>query len=129
MIEDRILFSLPVDPEMYLAALAAVQDYGWQLVRQKEQHKRKGEWLLAVHSPNPQLDFLKPCFPEGTQFVDEWNPRRGDWDMVMELNAGIAYEFSIATKQSAASMFGIMIGAGPATEFPDLSKLKLGEPL
>lgn len=140
MVEDRILFGMPLAPELYLAALAAVQDYGWQLVRQKESRRRKGEWLLAIHNPNPQLKFLNPCFPQkgdwfeengkrfecpvDTVFVDEWDPKREDWDLVYGMSADVAYEFSEPTKKTAAEMFGLLIGSGPATELPDLAKIR-----
>lgn len=144
---DKILFGMPEDPELFLAALAAVQDYGWHLVRQLEFKQRDADWVLGIHVPNHQLDFLRPCFPwkgdwfeepdptgDGmkrytnpvdTTFVQEWTPKRGEWDFVYRFDPEVAYSISETSEIHAATAFGILIGAAPEPEFPSLDRLHL----
>src|SRR6266404_1252385 len=102
---DNILFGLPSDPEMFLAALSTVQDYQLQLQKQIKFQQKWGDWFLAVYSPNKELDFFKPCFPKNVAFLDEWEPRRGDWDYVYKFDQEVAYDLSIATEQHVTAAF------------------------
>ena len=91
---DSILFGMPEDPEMFLAALATVQDYVAQLKKQVKDRRKHGEWFVAVHLVK-EFEFFKCCFPEEIVFVDEWNPVRGEWDYVYKFDAEVAYDLSL----------------------------------
>src|SRR5882724_4617670 len=120
--QDSILFGMPEDPEMFLVALSTVQDYVVQLKKQIADRRKTGAWFVAVHLA-PQFDFLKGCFPEEVVFVDEWNPMRGEWDLVYKFDAEVAYRLSLPTEQHATTSFGILVGADPP-HLPNLDWLK-----
>jgi len=119
---DSILFGMPEDPEMFLAALATVQDYVAQLKKQVKDRRKHGEWFVAVHLVK-EFEFFKCCFPEEIVFVDEWNPVRGEWDYVYKFDAEVAYDLSLPTQQHVTTCFGILVGADPAM-VPDLSAVE-----
>jgi len=120
---DNILFGMPESPEMFLAALSTVQDFAKQLSAQVRMGRKLSGWFLAAHVPNRELDFLKPCFPEEMAFLDEWEPKRGEWDYCYRFDEEASYRLSIPTEQHVTTCFGIMVGADPA-QLPDLSAVK-----
>jgi len=121
-VRDKVIFSLPEDPEMMMAAMAAVQDYVFQLDKQVQNQIKNSNWELEVYSPNKSMDFLKPAFDERVKFVDEYKPTRAEYDFAHKFDPLMAYDFSVKTERHVTDVFGIMIGAAPM-EVPFLRKI------
>lgn len=119
--QDSILFGMPEDPEIFLAALSTIQDYVTQLKKQYKEGRKEGGWFVAAHVVK-ELEFLKCCFPPEVVFVDEYLPIRGEWDYVFKFDVETAYSLSLPTEQHVTTSFGIMLGADPK-ELPDMSGL------
>lgn len=118
---DRMLFGMPSDYEMFLAALAAVQDYQHQQERQVELKAKDPDYTIHIYiPPGYGLEYLKPAFGKDVKFVDEYRPNRTDYDLAVTFNPESGYRLSEAGQRHASQAFGVQIGSDPES-LPDLS--------
>ena len=157
---EKVIFDMPSDPEMFLAALSAVQ--GWRteqdlqiehtlaqidkVDKDNEQAYRNkaypfGKYALLcnqsakyrkdandrrydiyVHLPDRNYDIFRQAFGNVT-FVDEYNPKRGDWDLAFQFTEDKAWAVAATTEKHAAIAMGLLVGA-EASSLPDLSAIQ-----
>lgn len=117
---EKILLGMPEDFEMFLASLAAVQDYVYQQHRQEELGAKSQEWSVDVWLPDHE--FMKPAFPPEVNFVEDWNPRRGEYDLAYRFFPTVAYGLAARSDKHAAQAFGVLVGSDPGS-LPDLSRV------
>ena len=121
-IHERHFYWMPDSTEMFVAALAAVQDY------QKWLAKRHVVPEIHVYCKNPNAHFLfqaihKNVVPElRVEYLD-----LRAFDQSVRFDEEAAYKLSINTEKHASQMFGIQIGSEPQKSVPDLSCMNVPE--
>lgn len=120
---ERHFYSMPDTCEMFLAALAAIQDY------YKWLEKRDVRTEITVHCPNPKLEFLVPAIAKDEQGVikevrtDIAGLTVDQFDQAVKFDPDVAYKLSTTTGKHVSQVFGMMIGSDPPKAIPDITML------
>ena len=123
---EQHFFSMPNTCEMFLAALAAVQDY------YKWLSKRKIFSEITLHSPNEKLDFLSPAFERPGEATlkeirrDTVGLTLDQFDQAVRFDPDLAYRQAVKTEKHVTQIFGMMVGSEPIKAIPDISSITDG---
>lgn len=113
---EKVLFRVPRDSESLLAAIATMQDYVLQRVKEVELQ-------ITIQNAIPEHDYLLDTIPyvETISHVCEPVPR-GEYELVYVFDPNSAYNVARATKAHITEVFGHQIGCVPLS-IPTLTKL------
>ena len=114
--KQKLLFVLPDEDELLLAAIAAIESYMAKLIAEKARPivtlVCKESWLTDI------------VVPPAYKIVSSLEEATDNYDMVVELTREKAQALANATGRSAASGFGVILGFESVNELPRLFQVK-----
>jgi hypothetical protein len=115
---EKLCFIMPSDPEIYLAAIAALQAYFEEYSKQDATRR----FVVTAVTPS-NLEFLLNALPVPCNTLEpDATLCCSDFDLVFEFNVEAAYKLSVKTEKHITQAFGLMLGTD-AKSLPDLSPL------
>jgi hypothetical protein len=106
---EKVLFVMPTDEELFIAALSVIQNY------QAEMRKRELVQIYYINSENIQLNFLLDVIDEHYKVASDELVNHRRFDLVFKFDAQTAYNVSISTEKHATTSFGIQLGVEPSS--------------